>query len=268
MLRIVLLLFLLTFTAGARCLSAQNDEDFYPFNSEYKQIILSAAESGTKSITFYKDKRHSRGTAKVKITFLNDSVFERKSGLHKSTYVIRRGVLVLRNPKTKQSAETSGLQAIDSAGCKVYWGEAGEGTTDSATLSYCRFMYDSLGREIDYYYTYWRTCYHTVTRYEGDTVTITERWTRSFKGDTMYLYLTTYCYESYNADSTFFIRTTRHSPQWANSIYANKPHASDVRKYITYDERHRVVGVKREEVGYYTDGDRSVSVSHLRVMYD
>lgn len=262
--RVILLVVLLTFTTGARCLFAQDDDELDLFNTEYKQIILSAAKSKTKSITFYADKRYSRGTKKLKITFLNDSVFERKSGLHKSTYVIRRGVFVLCDPKAKQSAETPTLHATDSAGCKVYWGST---TEEGKAVSYSRYMYDSLGREIDYYFTYWTTCYHTVTRYEGDTVTIRQRWARSLQGDSMYLYLTSYSYESYNEDSTFFIRTIRYSPKWANSINANKPYDSDTRKYITYDAQHRIVAVKREETGYYTDGDSTVGVSNLRVVY-
>lgn len=263
MLRIALLLLLLTFTTGVRCLFAQDDE-LSDFDAEYKQIILSAAKGKAKSISFYKSYLHTRRTTKVKIKFLNDSVFERRSGLHKSTYVIRRGVFVLYHPKAKESAESSGPPAIDSAGYKVY---RDPGTNYSAA-SYSRYRYDSLGREIDYYHAYWRSCYRNVTRYEGDTVTIKEYWSNSPQSDTIIkLHLTIYCFESYNADSTFFIRTIRNSPQWQNSIRSGLPHASDTRKYITYDEQHRIVAVKREEIGYYTDGDHTVGISNLRVVH-
>lgn len=242
--------------AGAFSQSAiAQDEDLDVFYREYRNVVIRAAQTGTKSVTIRLHTHFSesfRGDkVKLKITFLNDSVFQRKYRRRKATYIIRGDELYPYDRDTTLYTDITAFSSVDSAGYMVNWGKAYDGMKDSSALTYSRLKFDTLGRLVDYYYTFDSTCTHLVSQYFGDTVSIIHSW--SSVGDSMVLKYSQYRLLSYNDDSTFYINILKYTHQ--NDGHYRRWDTSTERAYITYDEKRRIVEMKIEELSESLDGD-------------
>lgn len=260
--------FVLLLIAGSLhlCVHAQ-DEDLDHFYHQYRAVVLSAAQSKAKSVTIrlhtaFSDK-YSGERTKLKITFLNDSVFQQRYRLRKSTYIIRGDDFFPYDRDTALFSGIGGLTSIDSAGYFVNWGKAYEGMKDSSAISYSRMKFDSLGRLVDYYYTYDSTCTQMVSQYFGDTLSITNSW--SCEGDSMVLNYSDYRLKLYNEDSTFYITKLKYTQQ-SDGAYRRWNNFTE-KGYITYDDKGRIVEVRIEELSTSLDGNAWPFSHVMRVSY-
>lgn len=223
-------------------------ESIQHFEDEMENIIADARDSGIKSLTFrihaYQSEGQHGEKRKVRIKCVNDSIVVRKVRLKRDYFVARNGNLLPYDPKTNTAKKYTPLYVKDSANCQVIWGEA-EGMKDSAHTSYCRFTYDSSGREVDYYYVFRQICYHRITTYEGDSISIVDFWSRD--SDTMRLMYNRYIYQSYNADSSFYIRVVKERMLPNEVKIVDGEVWQEYRTFITYDARGRVAAIREEE---------------------
>lgn len=237
------------------CAYAQ-DENIDVFYNEYREVVLGASQSKTKTVTIRLHthfSEHFNGErTKLKIVFLNDSVFQQKYRWRKSTYIIRGDEFFPYDRDTALFPGISAFTSIDSAGYFVNWGKAYEGMKDSSALSYSRLQYDTLGRLVDYYYTHDSACTHRVSQYFGDTLSITNLW--SCKGDSMVLKYSDYRLKLYNEDSTFYITKLKYTSQ--NDGAYRRGSTFTEKGFITYDDKGRIVEMRIEELNISVDGDK------------
>ena len=239
------------------------------FSEEVREVILRAAETHVKSLTIYVNTHQSdnfRGDKdRMKVRFINDSLFEQKTGFHKELMVIRNRNFFPYDPAQKSGPALSGLQVKDSANCRVYWGRAVPGM-DSNMISYCRFTYDSLQRKSEYYFTFNKMCIYQNWSYEVDSLVYNNFW--SIHADTMRHIYSAVTYELYNADSTLLIRVAKldHFP---NEPGAAKWFSRDLMTtHIAYDDQGRLLSATECEFKLGDDDSiRSTEIHTLRVEY-
>lgn len=239
-------------------------ESVVHFEEEMRSVIVQARDAGIRSLTFRINAFQMDGVRgekrKVKVTFLNDSVFERQIRFTKEVFVIRNGTVYPYDPETRIPPAIPSLRIIDSANCKVIWGAAYEGMIDSSCISYCRFTYDSLHREIDYYYRYRSLCFHRITQYESDSVSTVDFW--QSHADTMRLMFNQYRYESTNADKSFTVRVIkqRSLPNEIRTVDGDL--WMEYRTYTTYNSSGLVLTVRQEEGVRFTRRENHQDLWH------
>lgn len=233
------------------------DETLELFDREIDSVLIYCGKSHTKEIVIAYETFHGKGgeKGKVKIDFLNDSVFEQSEGLHKSYHVITDSYIYDYDMQAKARAIYKPLLPDkDSAGYKIYRGSSG--SNDSSQISYCRIKQDSLYRMTDYYFTINQTVRHQTWKYEGDTACWHESW--ESEADTMRLIYKEYVCYYYNSDSSFYTTVTKRYYLPREMVFPYDAYHS-MKTFITYDDMERIIEVRKEEFDL-TDGQSSPEV--------
>jgi hypothetical protein len=235
--------------------------DYFEFEQEFRKVLVNTDRQNLQSFTasYNMDSPPGHIKGKIRVTFLNDSVFTLKDHTGKETYVFRGKNFFPYNKN--QPLVLSGLEHLDSADCDVYWGTPYD---DSAMVSYCRIKHDSSGRMLDYYFTFNHTMTHMVYTYEGDSAYFSNTWKRV--GDSIQHTEHRYVYEYYSADSSFYTRVIKIYTNPDDSASRSSDIYASTRTYLSYDKDKRVSEI-RIETADQTNGKESIGVLVHRMKF-